>query len=89
MSSGVDSAADGAADIAWAARDFFILESFSKVQRAGEGRVHAGSKSNLSTCDKAQLEVVAAAAAVVNVIGEVACSVGERERAHESEGVEP
>lgn len=67
---------------------FFILESFSNVQRAGEGREHAGSKSNLSTCDKAQLEVVAAAA-VVNVIGEVACSVGERERAHESEGVEP
>lgn len=83
MSSGVDSAADGAADIAWAARDFFILESFSKVQRAGEGREHARSKSNLSTCDKAQLEVVAAAAAaVVNVIGEVACSVGEREREH-------
>lgn len=68
---------------------FFILESFSKVQRAGEGREHAGSKSNLSTCDKAQLEVVAAAADVVNVIGEVACSVGERERAHESGGVEP
>lgn len=56
---------------------FFILESFSNVQRAGEGREHAGSKSNLSTCDKAQLKVVAAA--VVNVIGEVACSVGERE----------
>lgn len=54
---------------------FFILESFSNVQRAGEGREHAGSKSNLSTCDKAQLKVVA----VVNVIGEVACLVGERE----------
>lgn len=36
MSSGVDSAADVAADIAWAARDFYFLESFSKVERAGE-----------------------------------------------------
>lgn len=65
--------------------EIFIFWKVLAKCREQEKEENAGSKSNLSTCDKAQLEVVAAA--VVNVIGEVACSVGERE--HESGGVEP
>lgn len=57
---------------------FFLFWKVLAKCREREKEENAGSKSNLSTCDKAQLEVVAAA--VVNVIGEVACSVGERER---------
>lgn len=76
MSSGVDSAAGCAADIAWAARDFFWKVLAKCREREEEEKVVR--ESNLSTCDKAQLEVVVVAAVVVNVIGEVACLEGER-----------